>query len=136
MAPSALPTRNPLATRGVVRVDQVGYLAGETKVAYLLAAAPADGAPFTVVDGAGTVVLQGTAGPNRGPWNDAWPAVHALDLTALREPGSYRVTLEGAVEAAFTKAERGDAVRLLDERMMVQPLEETADAIAKAVTGP
>ena len=99
VAPSALPTRNPLATRGVVRVDQVGYLAGETKVAYLLAAAPADGAPFTVVDGAGTVVLQGTAGPNRGPWNDAWPAVHALDLTALREPGSYRVTLEGAVEA-------------------------------------
>ena len=39
-------------------------------------------------------------GTNRGPWNDAWPAVHALDLSDLQEPGTYRVVLSGGVAAS------------------------------------
>ena len=99
-ASSPTPTPDPQAIQGAVRVDQLGFTPDELKVAYLLAAAPADGAAFTVVDDLGTVVLHGTAGPDRGPWNDAWPAVHELDLTDLREPGAYRVVLTGAVAAS------------------------------------
>ena len=46
-APSA-PARAPSAA---VRVDQLGFAPGETKIAYLLVATPHPGAAFTVIDG-------------------------------------------------------------------------------------
>ena len=89
------PSSASPSIKGLVRVDQLGFTPDETKVAYLLAAAPAEGATFTVVDAAGAEVLRGTAGPNRGPWNDAWPSVQPLDLTALNTPGTYRIEMTG-----------------------------------------
>ena len=49
-----------------------------------MTAVPADGAPLPSSMRRGTGSCDGTAGPDRGPWNDAWPAVHPLDLTALK----------------------------------------------------
>lgn len=114
---SPAPTAGPPAVKGVVRVDQLGYLPEESKTAYLLAAAPAEGAPFTVIDEAGAVVLRGTAGPDRGPWNDAWPAVHPLDLTALSAPGTYRIALAGVVEATSPSFAIGTASELFTPRI-------------------
>ena len=114
---SPSPSTDLPSLKGLVRVDQLGYLPDEAKVAYLLAASTADGAPFTVVDDSGAVVLQGTAGPDRGPWNDAWPAVHALDLTALNTPGSYRIELTGAVEASSPAFTIGSAADLFGPRI-------------------
>jgi hypothetical protein len=111
------PTAAPPAVEGVVRVDQLGYLAGESKVAYLLVAAPADGAPFTVLDAAGAVVLQGAAGPDRGAWNDAWPAVHSLDLTPLTAPGTYTVQLAGVVAATSPPFRIGTSAELFAPRV-------------------
>jgi hypothetical protein len=87
-APSAAPAEAPIA---VVRVDQLGYAPSETKIAYLLARTAHPGAPFTVVDASGTVVLSGVAGAGRGRWNRRYAAVAPLDLSALTAPGSYRV---------------------------------------------
>ena len=78
--------QGPAAIAGLVRVDQLGYLPDESKVAYLLASAPAGGAAFTVIDAAGARGPPGSAGPDRGPLNDAWPAVHPLDLSPLDGP--------------------------------------------------
>ena len=116
---SATPTTTvgPPAIKGVVRVDQLGFLPDESKVAYLLASAPADGAAFTVVDTAGAEVLRGTARPDRGPWNDAWPAVHPLDLTALSAPGAYRIELTGAVDASSPIFTIGWAAELFGPRI-------------------
>ena len=116
---SATPTATvgPPAIAGFVRVDQLGYLPDESKVAYLLAASPADGAPFTVVDDAGAVVLGGTAGPDRGPWNDAWPAVHPMDLTSLNTPGTYRIVMTGTVDATSPTFTIGSAAELFLPRV-------------------
>ncbi|MFD2353076.1 cellulase N-terminal Ig-like domain-containing protein [Nonomuraea ferruginea] len=54
------PARQADAT-GLIRVDQVGYLPGESKHAYLMTSGPAG--RFTVVDGRGRTVLTGRARP-------------------------------------------------------------------------
>ncbi|GAA1803551.1 glycoside hydrolase family 9 protein [Planosporangium flavigriseum] len=88
------------AVSGVVRVDQVGYLAGESKQAYLMASAPASGAQFTVLDSAGTAVLSGAVGAtSRGSWNTAYPAVHPISFDGLTRPGTYRIQVSGGASA-------------------------------------
>ncbi len=58
------------AVTGVVRVDQVGFLAGESKQAYLMTTAATAGAKFAVVDVNGGTALSGEVGAtSRGSWN-------------------------------------------------------------------
>ena len=76
---------------GALRVDQLGYAPAEHKVAYLLTTAPVTGAPFSVVDTQGRVVLRGHTGASTGTWNTRFRAVHPLELSKLRKPGTYRV---------------------------------------------
>jgi hypothetical protein len=83
-----------------VRVDQLGYAPGETKIAYLLAKRPSH-ARFAVIDAAGKVVLRGRAGKSRGRWNRRYRAVQPLDLTRLRAPGRYRVRVAGRTSPRF-----------------------------------
>jgi endoglucanase len=88
------------AVSGVVRVDQVGYLTGETKQAYLMASAKVSGARFTVTDQAGATVLSGSVGAtSRGSWNTAYPAVYPISFGALTRPGTYRIRVSGAASA-------------------------------------
>jgi endoglucanase len=63
-APLAAAAAPPAAA---VRVDQLGYAPGESKIAHLLAEHAHPGAPFTVVDSAGAVVLSGSS-----PASDAY----------------------------------------------------------------
>ncbi|GAA4509597.1 MULTISPECIES: glycoside hydrolase family 9 protein [Nonomuraea] len=105
------PARQADAT-GLIRVDQVGYLPGESKHAYLMTSGPAG--RFTVVDGRGRTVLTGRAGPDRGAWNSRYPHVHDLDLTRLRTPGRYRIKAGGATSAEFEIApSRNPAAKVL-----------------------
>jgi len=95
---TCLGARAPVA--GAVRVDQVGYAVHEPKRAFLLAEAPAGGAPFSVVDSGGATVLSGRVGRRSGGWNARFRAVHPIDFSALRRPGRYRILVGGAVDAA------------------------------------
>ncbi|MGA6163956.1 glycoside hydrolase family 9 protein [Amycolatopsis magusensis] len=99
LLPIAPATAEPAT--GELRVDQVGYGPAETKVAYLLGRAPAEGARFTVVDARGRTVHTGRAPAPAGSWNAAHPAVHPLDFSAVRQPGTYRVKLGSAVSPEF-----------------------------------
>ncbi|BCJ44728.1 hydrolase [Actinoplanes ianthinogenes] len=95
-----------------IRVDQVGWTTGETKIAMLLAPGDAAGATATVVDAAGQVVLTVTAGPSRGAWNPRYRAINPLDLTALRRSGTFRVRLNDHVRADSPPFRIGSAARL------------------------
>jgi Glycosyl hydrolase family 9/Cellulase N-terminal ig-like domain len=107
---------------GEVRVDQLGWAPGEVKAAYLLAPRPVGGAAFTVVDAAGRVVLRGRAGGSRGRWNRRFAAVQPLDLSLLRDPGTYRVRLRGDVRATSPPFRVASSGELLGPRV--------ADAVA------
>jgi hypothetical protein len=100
-AATRVTTAGTREVAGFIRVDQVGYASGETKHAYLMTAAAAPGARFTVVDSRGRTVREGAAGPRLGSWNSAYPDVYALDLTRLRRPGTYRIRAAGNVSPPF-----------------------------------
>jgi endoglucanase len=83
---------------GVVRVNQQGYLPGETKQARLMTTRAVQGARFRVVDARGRTRLRGTV-PTRsvGRWNAHYPAVYRLRFDRLRATGLYRIVVAGAV---------------------------------------
>jgi endoglucanase len=96
----ATPAPATPAVGGLVRVDQVGFAPGESKLAYLMARAPVGHARFAVLDQAGHRVLSGPVGAaSRGSWNAAYPAVYPMDLSRLTRPGTYRIKVTGGAAA-------------------------------------
>src|SRR5690242_13659144 len=85
------------AVAGLVRVDQVGYLPGDAKVAYLMAPGTVTGARFSVVDSSGRSVLSGSVGTtSRGSWNPKYPKVYPISFSGLTRSGTYRIKVTGA----------------------------------------
>jgi hypothetical protein len=111
------------AVAAAVRVDQLGYATGERKIAFLMARVDATGAPFRVIDQTGTTVLEGTAGPSRGPWNVRFGAVHPLDVSPLHTAGTYRIEV-----TALGGTAQSPAFRVGTQASLFRP--RVADAIA------
>ncbi|MGA3155584.1 MAG: glycoside hydrolase family 9 protein [Streptosporangiaceae bacterium] len=78
-----------------VRVNQVGYAPRSPKLAYAMLPHRVASVTFTVSDSRG-VVFRGRSARDAGRWNARYPAVYALGFTALRRPGSYRITIDAA----------------------------------------
>ncbi len=94
---SAAPVTAASPVAGLVRVNQVGYLPGDAKEAYLMTPAAVSGATFKVVNAAGTTVYTGTVdSTSRGKWNAAYPDVYPLTFTSLHAAGTYHITVSGA----------------------------------------
>jgi len=89
------------ATTAQIRVDQVGYAAGETKAAYLMGTTSNAGAAFTVTDAAGKSVLAGKVGASTGQWSSAYSAVYPIDISALKTAGSYQIKVGSTVSPSF-----------------------------------
>ncbi|WP_210588145.1 glycoside hydrolase family 9 protein [Streptomyces sp. GESEQ-35] len=107
----------PASTRVAIRVDQVGYVRGEKKQAYVMGPSAAlAGARFKVVDAEDKVVAAGRLGATTGRWNAKYPSVRTADLSALNTPGTYRIVLTG------TAAGRSPAFRIAGARELMTPL--------------
>ncbi|MGW3409358.1 glycoside hydrolase family 9 protein [Streptomyces sp. NPDC000888] len=107
----------PASTKVAIRVDQVGYVRGEAKQAYVMGPSAAlAGARFQVVDAKNKVVTAGRLGAVTGRWNAKYPSVRTADLTALNTPGTYRIVLTG------TAAGRSPAFRIADADELMTPL--------------
>ena len=85
-----------------MRVNQVGYPLAADKRAYLMASAPATGAPFTVTDSGGRAVASGRVGPDLGRWSGRFPHVYPIDFSRVRRSGTYRIVVAGPAPAAAT----------------------------------
>src|SRR5437868_11324425 len=69
------------AQSAFVRVNQVGYVSGGAKRAYLMASAAETGATFIIKNAGGTTVFGPAAiGANLGSWSTGYPDVYALDF--------------------------------------------------------
>ena len=82
-----------------VRVNQVGYPAGASKRAYLMASAAETGATFAVKNSGGTTILSGPIGARLGSWSSGYPNVYAIDFTSLAAAGSYTIAVSGPIAA-------------------------------------
>ena len=111
------------ATAGLIRVDQVGYLPGDVKQAYLMVRSPVGHVAFQIVDAAGHSVRTGhVSGTSRGAWNTTYRAVYPITFTDVRRPGTYRVIVSGGATG------RSPAFRIADAAALYRPA--IADGVA------
>src|SRR5208282_6734186 len=80
-AAPAKPTTGPQ-----VRVNQVGYPSGGSKVAYVMLPRPVSSVSFEVTTPYG-VAYQGTSSDDVGSWNSAYRAVYQVTFSAIQTPG-------------------------------------------------
>src|SRR5690348_18501548 len=72
------------AQSAFVRVNQVGYVSGGSKRAYLMSSAVETGATFSVQNSSGGTVFGPAAiGANLGSWSKSYPDVYALDFDSF-----------------------------------------------------
>jgi len=98
-SPSLAPYTGPTVA-GLLRVDQVGYLPGDVKQAYVMAPSAVASARFSVIDAKGKTVFSGTVGTTSlGSWNAAYPEVYPIAFTNVKTRGTYRVKVFNGVNA-------------------------------------
>ena len=89
-----------LAQSAFVRVNQVGYGAGQTKRAYLMSSGSEAGATFAVRNATGTTVFSAPIGANLGSWSRSYGNVYALDFDTVTAAGNYTIAVNGPIAAA------------------------------------
>src|SRR5437867_4724098 len=88
-----------LAQTAFVRVNQVGYVSGGPKRAYLMSSSSEAGATFSVRSGS-TTVFSAAIGASLGSWSRSYPSVYALDFDTLTTAGTYSIAVSGPVAAS------------------------------------
>jgi endoglucanase len=83
-----------------VRVNQIGYISGASKRAYLMASGAETAATFSILNSSGgTVYGPATIGPNLGSWSSSYPDVYALDFDGFVTAGTYTISVNGPIAA-------------------------------------
>ncbi len=80
------------ATTAYVRVSQIGYEAGVSARAYLMASSAVRGACYKVINSSGKVKALGKAGAKLGNWGSY--SVYPLDFTISAED-TYAISVSG-----------------------------------------
>ena len=77
------------ALSAFVRVNQVGYVAGASKRAYLMASSAETGATFVIKNSSGSTVFGPAAiGATLGSWSSSYPDLYALDFDSFTTTGT------------------------------------------------
>ena len=86
------------ATKGFIRVNQIGYEAGLSARAYLMTTAVVSGVNFSIANSGGTIVASGSIGATLGAWGSY--TVYPIDFT-LSAADTYTISVSG-VKATTT----------------------------------
>src|SRR5271166_1531633 len=78
------------AASAYIRVNQVGYVTGSTKRAYLMASGSESGATFAVKNSSGTTLYSASVGSSLGKWG-TFADVYALDFDSVSTVGTYTI---------------------------------------------
>lgn len=81
-----------------IRVNQVGYVAANSKRAYLMATASEAGATFSVKNSSGSTVYSAAIGANLGKWG-TFTYVYPLDFDSVSTVGSYTISVASPIAA-------------------------------------
>jgi endoglucanase len=85
-----------VATDAQVRLNQVGYAPGASKVAVLLSSQALSSKAFRVLNATGSSVFSGVTGKDRGAWNTHYTHTYPLEFSGLRTVGRYSIAVDGA----------------------------------------
>lgn len=97
--PVLLLVCSALSQTAFVRVNQVGYVSGGPKRAYLMSSSSESGATFSVKSGS-TTVFSAAIGASLGSWSRSYPNVYALDFDILTTTGTYSIAVSGPIAAS------------------------------------
>src|SRR5499425_3245635 len=101
------------AQTAYVRVNQVGYVSGAAKRAYLMASAAETGATFVLKNSSGSTVFGPMAiGANVGSWSSGYPDVYALDFDSFTTAGTYTISVSGPIAATSPSFQIDSAANL------------------------
>src|SRR5713226_5343520 len=87
-----------MAQNAVVRVNQLGYVTGASKRAYLMSKGAESGATFSLNSGS-TSVFSTAVGADLGAWG-TYLHVYALDFDSVSTVGTYTISVSGPTAAA------------------------------------
>ena len=87
------------AQTSFVRVHQTGYVASAPKRAYLMSSGSSSGASFSVLNSSGSPVYSAAVGASQGSWG-SFTHVYALDFDSVTTPGTYTISVIGAISAS------------------------------------
>src|SRR4029077_21135190 len=86
------------AASAFIRVNQVGYIGGASKRAYLMSTAAETGATFAVKNSSGTTVFSAGVGSSLGAWG-TFTNVYGLDFDSVSTAGTYTISVASPVAA-------------------------------------
>ncbi len=101
LVPAATTASAGTVAPAFVRVDQVGYVAGGAKRAWLLSSTDLSGSTFQLRNGSNVAAFTGTVGTDHGAWNARFTHVYPLDFGSFTSSGTYRVMASGATSPPF-----------------------------------
>ena len=85
------------AASAYIRVNQVGYISGASKRAYLMSTASEAGAIFAVKNSSGTTVYSASVGSSVGTWGSF--IVYGLDFNSVATAGTYTISVVSPIAA-------------------------------------
>lgn len=89
------------AAGSYIRINQVGYIQGETKQALLMTSAtPGSGTNFSLVRSGGGTAFTAAIGARLGTWSTSFSTVYLLDFSSFGEAGSYYLQVSGTAAAS------------------------------------
>src|SRR6185369_9737546 len=88
------------AQSAFVRVNQMGYVSGASKRAYLMSSAAETGATFAIKNSSGGTIFSAAIGANLGSWSTGYGFVYALDFSNVVTAGTYSIAVTGPVAAS------------------------------------
>jgi len=80
------------AQSAFIRVNQVGYVSGSSKRAYLLAAGSEAGATFLLKNSSGVTVYSAPVGASLGAWG-TFTNVYPVDFDSVTTAGAYTLSV-------------------------------------------
>jgi endoglucanase len=101
------------AASAYIRVNQVGYVEGSTKRAYLMASAAETGATFAIKNSSGTTVYSASVGTSVGAWG-TYADVYALDFDSVSTAGTYTISVASPIAATSPAFKIDTAANLYD----------------------
>ena len=99
------------AQSAFIRVNQVGYVSGSSKRAYLMAAGSEAGATFLLKNSSGVTVYSAPVGSTLGVWG-TFTNVYPIDFDSVSTPGTYTLSVTSPIAASSPQFKIDSAANL------------------------
>jgi hypothetical protein len=118
------------AQSAFIRVNQVGYVSGSSKRAYLMAAGSEAGATFLLKNSNGVTVYSAPVGSSLGAWG-SFTNVYPVDFDSVTTAGTYTLSVTTPTAASSPQFKIDTAASLYSNPLANAPSPPTSPCATK-----